>query len=197
MFGRAHLLIADSINTPTLPEELRTPSTDIRHIITDKLSIKDVRGLKEESVRLPLSRNVLSFVIVTGSVEVEAQNALLKLFEEPPAHTEFFLINPHESRLLPTLRSRFVDIDYDKNLESALAKEFLVLDYKDRLEYIAVAQKKNTDSLRKLFNSLSHYPFTDPAAKKSLLLVSRYVYNRGAGLKMLMEELALSLKVER
>ncbi len=193
MFGRVHLLIADSINTPVLGDELRTPSTDIRHIITDKLSIKEVRSLKEESVRLPLSRPVLSFVIVAGSIEIEAQNALLKLFEEPPSHTEFFLITPHESRLLPTLRSRFVDIDKDNDLEDTLAKEFLAMNYKDRLEYIAAEQKKDTDSLRKLFTSLSHYPFTDHSAKKSLLLVSRYVYNRGAGLKMLMEELALSL----
>lgn len=193
MFGRVHLLITDSINTPKLPEHVRSPSTDVRHIIVDKLGINDVRSLKEESVRLPLEREVLSFVIVAGSVELEAQNALLKLFEEPPSHTEFFLLTPHESRLLPTLRSRFVDVNRSTEAGNELAEKFLKLDYKDRLEYIAAEQKKKTDSLRRLFGSLCQHPVSNKEAKKSLLLVSQYVYNRGAGLKMLMEELALSL----
>lgn len=196
MFGRTHLLITDSIDTSFLPEELHTPSTDVRHIVTDKLLIGDVRSLKEASLRLPVSRDFLSFVIFAGSIEPEAQNALLKLFEEPPAKSEFWLLTPHESRLIPTLRSRFVDVMRDSSREKDQAEEFLKLDYKGRLEYIADLQKKDSDLLRKLFSSLSHLETKGEKAGQSLLLVSRYVYNRGAGIKMLMEELALSLPLK-
>lgn len=48
------------------------------------------------------------FVVIDGAdtLNEEASNALLKLFEEPPARTVFFLIVEHEHALLPTIRSR-------------------------------------------------------------------------------------------
>jgi len=47
-------------------------------------------------------------VVITAASRAyhEAQNALLKLFEEPPAGTYLFLIMPTLGGLLPTLRSR-------------------------------------------------------------------------------------------
>lgn len=195
MNGRAHLLIADSIATSSLANELRTPSIDTRHILVEKLGIDAARKLKEESAHRPLANKSLVFVIVTKSIELEAQNALLKLFEEPPTQVEFFLIIPHESRLIPTLRSRFVGLTRSTENPNDLAKEFLNSSYKERLEFIATEHKKGTDSLRHLFISLSRLETENTEAKKSLLLASRYVYNRGAGQKMLLEELALSLPV--
>lgn len=40
----------------------------------------------------------------------EAQNALLKLFEEPPQGTYLFLVLPSEGMLLPTMRSRVMSL---------------------------------------------------------------------------------------
>ncbi len=40
------------------------------------------------------------------TLTVEAQNAFLKLLEEPPPHTIFFLLTSSELTLLPTIRSR-------------------------------------------------------------------------------------------
>ncbi|OGG41955.1 hypothetical protein A2837_01975 [Candidatus Kaiserbacteria bacterium RIFCSPHIGHO2_01_FULL_46_22] len=194
MNARAHLLIADSLVNSALPEELRFSGADIRHLIVPKLGIDQARRLKEESMRIPVARELLTFVIVTGAIELEAQNALLKLFEEPPERTEFFLILPHESRLIPTLRSRFTELTRAPIKENAVTDNFLQMSYKERLEFIATENKRDPEALRALVTSLGQHVFDGvPSAKRALLLASRYVYNRGAGQKMLLEELALSL----
>ena len=56
-------------------------------------------------------------VIVIDSVddlEASAANALLKMLEEPPANTLFFLVSHNPGRLLPTIRSRCRRLDFGK-----------------------------------------------------------------------------------
>lgn len=48
------------------------------------------------------------FILAADAYTHEAQNALLKAFEEPPPCTHFFLLAPRAELLLPTLRSRLV-----------------------------------------------------------------------------------------
>ncbi|OGG86040.1 hypothetical protein A2392_01055 [Candidatus Kaiserbacteria bacterium RIFOXYB1_FULL_46_14] len=197
MPARANLLIANSLQNSTLAEELRTPGADIHHLIVPQVSIDDVRRLKEESARMPVLRERLTFVIVARAIEPEAQHALLKLFEEPPEKTEFFVILPHESRLIPTLRSRFVGLSRTLTTNDPAADNFLRLSYKERLEFIATENKRDPEALRTLVTAIGQNASIDtPAVKKALLLVSRYVYNRGAGQKMLLEELALALPIK-
>ena len=59
-------------------------------------------------------------------LEKSAANALLKMLEEPPANTIFFLVSHAPGRLLPTIRSRCRRLDFpsldDDALTSVLAK---------------------------------------------------------------------------
>ena len=61
-------------------------------------------------------------------MRTEAQNALLKILEEPPKYGVFILLTDHPERLLPTVRSRCTELSLsplDENtLRSALQKEF-------------------------------------------------------------------------
>jgi DNA polymerase III delta prime subunit len=68
-------------------------------------SVADARRVLEIAASVPfVSEHV---VIITASRAYhEAQNALLKLFEEPPPNTYIFFILPSLGGLLPTLRSR-------------------------------------------------------------------------------------------
>ena len=45
-----------------------------------------------------------------GDMQAPAQNALLKLLEEPPAYCAFLLMTENAERLLPTVRSRAVTL---------------------------------------------------------------------------------------
>ncbi|MGN6058991.1 MAG: DNA polymerase III subunit delta' [Sphingomicrobium sp.] len=50
----------------------------------------------------------------------EASNALLKMLEEPPANTLFFLVSHAAGRLLPTIRSRCRRLDFERLDDDAM-----------------------------------------------------------------------------
>lgn len=54
-------------------------------------------------------------------LEPSAANALLKMLEEPPANTIFFLISHAPGRLLPTIRSRCRRLDFEALDDDAMA----------------------------------------------------------------------------
>ena len=66
-----------------------------------------VREIKR-AVTLSPNEGVRAVYILEGaeSMTVAAQNALLKVFEEPPAGTTFLLVTEKKEALLPTVRSR-------------------------------------------------------------------------------------------
>jgi DNA polymerase-3 subunit delta' len=73
----------------------------------------------------------------------EASNALLKMLEEPPANTLFFLVSNAPGRLLPTIRSRcrrldFVKLD-DDAMTSILEVRAPALSAAERTRVIAMA----------------------------------------------------------
>ena len=70
------------------------------------LSVDDARELFTLAYQAPTQGSSRALVISADRLFHEAQNALLKLFEEPPEGTYLFLVVPAEGVLLPTLRSR-------------------------------------------------------------------------------------------
>ena len=70
-------------------------------------------------------------------------NALLKMLEEPPANTLFFLVSHAPGRLLPTIRSRCRRLDFkalgDDAMASILADQSSALDAAKRSRIIAMA----------------------------------------------------------
>lgn len=69
-------------------------------------SVEDARRVAEIAAQGPIAGDKKAIVIAASRAYREAQNALLKLFEEPPSGTYLFLILPSLGGLLPTLRSR-------------------------------------------------------------------------------------------
>ncbi len=69
-------------------------------------SVEDARRVAEVAMQGPVAGEHKAIIIAASRAYREAQNALLKLFEEPPAGTYLFLILPSLGGLLPTLRSR-------------------------------------------------------------------------------------------
>lgn len=68
------------------------------------------------SLKVPIDRAINRTVIIENShkLTVEAQNALLKLLEEPPKGTVIILTANHSQLLLPTIRSRVQTINLTK-----------------------------------------------------------------------------------
>jgi DNA polymerase III delta prime subunit len=68
-------------------------------------SVEDARALSDIAIASPIGHHKVVVVSATRLFH-EAQNALLKLFEEPPPSVTMILIVPTMGILLPTLRSR-------------------------------------------------------------------------------------------
>ncbi len=71
------------------------------------LGVETVRSILQTAFLKPNDLDVRIYLIPEAErMTVQAQNALLKLFEEPPENVYFFLLTAEPVALLPTVRSR-------------------------------------------------------------------------------------------
>jgi DNA polymerase III delta prime subunit len=176
---------------------------DVAEIITfidTTLSIKTVRQIIEMAYQTPSDREYRLFVIKANSLAVEAENALLKILEEPPKTSRFLLILPSVSGILDTVLSRLEVTDSREEQKGEVVfQDFLSWPIKKRLEHITlIAKNKDDGAFIKLQNGLLHYLTVNnlsvevnKVAKESLL----YLRQRGTSKKMVWEEIALTLPV--
>lgn len=174
----------------------RESCADVSLIVSDRMSIDDVRSLIYNAQLMPVERSYRSFVIQTDQLLGEAQNALLKLFEEPNPQTIFYLILPREDMLLPTLRSRLLLLAKEEETEGDAFTEFKDLGYAARLDLIAEKLKdEDMEWVRSLVRGLSRHAAEsqDAALIHDVLMLERHIYTNGSAKKMLLEHVALSL----
>ncbi len=77
------------------------------------ISVDQVRSLGDLLAVTPSMSPWRAIVIDSADdLEASAANALLKMLEEPPANTLFFLVSHAPGRLLPTIRSRCRRLDF-------------------------------------------------------------------------------------
>jgi hypothetical protein len=84
-----------------------TGQTELIHVVTEKssITIKQIQDLSEPlSIKARLPRIV--WIEEANLITTPAQNALLKMLEEPPYNTTFYLTCQSSTALLPTIRSR-------------------------------------------------------------------------------------------
>jgi DNA polymerase III delta prime subunit len=173
---------------------------------SEQFNIEDARALAEEASIKSISGRAL-FIIGATSITTDAQQALLKLFEEPQAGTIFILLVPHGT-LIPTLASRFADyplevVQDERQGKSATA--FLKSSNKERSAQIVALLKDDEhmkERVRDLLNAIEQRLYAaelkspDPVLRQALTeigLVRKYIGDRSASLKMLLEHLALAL----
>lgn len=72
-----------------------------------KVGIEDIRNIQKKLILKPLKSKTKAVILEAfNGLTIEAQNALLKLLEEPPPHTIIVLITTNKELLLPTILSR-------------------------------------------------------------------------------------------
>lgn len=181
-----------------IPESEKKFDSDVLLYTYERMSIAQVRSLIYEAGLRPVARPYRTFIIVCDSLLHEAQNALLKLFEEPNGHTIFYIIIPREDMLLPTLRSRlhllYVE---DVEPEKATFSEFLKLGYAERLALIAQKLKEeDVQWVEIIVRGVEQYAHEkkDMVLIKDALMLSAYVHTVGSSKKMLLEHIALTLE---
>src|SRR6185437_2978159 len=88
--------------------ELGLPSVGNPDVLIERhglFAVDDARRIAAKAELAPLSGDKKIIIIAASRIFHEAQNAMLKLFEEPPAGTTLALVIPSEGNLLYTLRS--------------------------------------------------------------------------------------------
>ena len=105
MQSNQSFLLINRTQTPTIP-----PHADHFHSVPEdgkSIGIDDIRKLKEWASLKPFSKNVkIALLSNLHTSTVAAQNALLKLLEEPPEMTYIIVHTNDIENILPTILSR-------------------------------------------------------------------------------------------
>ena len=178
------------------------------------LSVEDARRVSELAASVPFAGEYKVVIIVASRAYHEAQNALLKLFEEPPKGTYLFLIMPSLGGLLPTLRSRVQILKYqapstkfetNKKHETNPAEEFIKASKEKRSAMIKKLtsgkdeeeRRENREEAIAILNGIEETAYRSLTSVKGAVLLSdiatlrRYLYERSAPVKMILEHLSL------
>lgn len=166
-------------------------------------SMDDARSLRERAT-LRGVRGPRVFVIAAPTIAPDAQNVLLKTFEEPQAGAKFFLIVPSPDILLPTLRSRMQVLDV-LSAHAAVpvvdTKTFLGAPPEKRIEMLKPFVEKDDDDQRDLGGALAFLsdlekelgkkPRENGTGLQAVYRARKYITDRGALTKALLEQCAL------
>lgn len=191
----------------------------------ETVSIEHARLIRDAALLRPTEQYRV-IVIAAHGFGREAQNALLKIFEEPPQEVHFIIIVPVRHILLPTVQSRLMFIDIEGGGDTAEqsssessqlinkasngeVSQFLSTSYKDRLEWVKdftddiKAEKRMRYDVVVFLTQLQkevHEKFMPqkyPELHKQLLSILSYAQDPSAGLKMLLEQVSLVVPIAK
>jgi DNA polymerase III delta prime subunit len=177
-------------------------------------TIDDAREVKSIHLMRPVKENDKKiFVLQMDSITVEAQNALLKLLEEPAEYAHFFIIIPSAHLLLPTVKSRMQIIDSSHGGPKVIASEDMLSKAEQfcksapakRLEIIKALmdditkEKKSKQDAIDFLNAIQSFVYKEKGVKEGRLTLEsietarKYMNDRSPSLKMLHEYAALNI----
>lgn len=183
-------------------------------------SVEDARKVSELAAGAPFACEHKVIIIAASRAYHEAQNALLKLFEEPPAGTYLFFILPSLGGLLPTLRSRvqvlnmrgFVNPSSDEGFTKPVipktAEEFMKASKEKRSTMIKKLtsgsdeeeRRDNREEAIAIVNGIEaiiyiHHSVGFPKSYMEMLediqILRGHLHDRSAPVKMILEHLSL------
>lgn len=177
------------------------------------LSVEDARRIAEVASGAPFRGEHKVIIIAASRAYHEAQNALLKLFEEPPKGAHLFLILPTLGGLLPTLRSRVQELHGEDTKRRSIPEEAEAFLKASREKRSALVKKltsgrdederrENREEAIALMNGIeaAAYALTqekqNPAVTallSDIAVLRGHLYDRSAPVKMILEHLSLVL----
>jgi DNA polymerase III delta prime subunit len=185
------------------------------------LTIDNAREVKSLAGTKPMYENAKEiFILTMNGITVEAQNALLKLLEEPPEYAHFFLIVPSAHLLLPTVKSRLATLSVSstfskgsalssgKVVDSEIVEEaaaFVKMSAAKRLEFIKdlmddiSKEKKSKQHAIELLNGIESVLYEKGRIKEArhaletIDTARKYLNDRAPSVKMLLEYVALNV----
>lgn len=190
--------------------EFLTSSPDIWWRDYDSFGLKDAQRLIELEIRRSFGKFGRFFILEISSITTEAQNALLKTFEEPASDVHFFIMARSEEIFLPTFLSRLIVLSVNDNqITDQGAREFIKADLPDRLNFIQNRFLKNRErskgeiinfvaNLEKILReqiNLTQASEEEKLALQEIINCQRHLQNQRVSVRLILEHLALVLPV--
>lgn len=99
----------------------------VTHEKPNTISVDDIRRQVNEDIQIKPYQGPYKIYIIAEAdlMTVQAQNALLKTIEEPPAYVVIFLLTENAEALLPTITSRCVMLKL-RNIKDTLIRKYLM-----------------------------------------------------------------------
>ncbi len=188
-----------------------TDNPDFISFITNKaLTIGEARELINNHSVKKITSGPRVFIIRTDSINYEAQNALLKIIEEPSEDNYIFIITGNRNNFLPTILSRVITLNFSSNENKYLtrARDFINSPKKKRLDMVSkligdiddesISRNDLVEFLEALEINLSN-DFKENKdiaimdSLKSVSIAERYASDRSPSRKMIMEYLAVMI----
>lgn len=166
-------------------QDLLSTQTELIHLVAEKSSltikqVQDLNGPLSISPRLPR----IVWIEEADKLTIPAQNALLKMLEEPPESTSFYLTLNSATSLLPTVLSRcsLINLPNTPNLPNSAnilseLKSIMSLTPGDRL--MAIVKRDRSESIlwiAEIESALKHKlrdPTITPTGAKTLAKIAR------------------------
>lgn len=177
---------------------------DVHEMILVDGSVEEIRDLHTR-VYLKPRGDVALFIVTCPTLSLQAQNALLKLLEDPPQYARIVLGVPVPRVLLETVRSRVHILEEDvttKPVTDVTPKMLLSASYPQRLVIVeSLIEEKNIEKICSLIEDTAQYiqmEYADSYAvildqTKSAVTTIEYLRMQGSMVKMLVEAWVLTL----
>lgn len=180
---------------------------DIFFLSYQKFGIEDARSVIEMSLGAPVRDEKKIIVFSFDSITNDAQNAFLKIFEDPSPQLKFVINTYSADGLLPTLRSRLSIYKSEKKPEIVNVESFMKKSIGEKLKEIEKMVKDYKDGGNKQeikqFLLGIHYALEQKAQKgnnsqnlaglKATAKALDYLEDKSASVKILLESVVLSI----
>lgn len=199
--GRREEVVAD---VDALVARLTPEAAHVERLLYeyDKFLIEDARHIFSVHLHKTAREDMQVIAIAFNATNVESQNSLLKMLEEPRPNTYFFIIIPSKKSILPTVLSRAQVFEYRKDVSvSDDTLKFAEASYADRFERVKSmlddlkAEKITKQHILEFVEELEAYVHAkgDYRNLKRLSDIKDYLKDQGASVKQLLEYVAIAL----
>jgi DNA polymerase-3 subunit delta' len=152
------ILVVNDITTTT-SELVKVLPLHSTRIIRNEQSINDEFQIAQSNLTIKeayIASNATKYILLCGATfRKEAQNALLKVLEEPPLNIVFILVTTSKSSLLPTIISR-LPLKYlkTKMITPSCELDIATLDLKQVYLFLKENQKISKQEAKQFIESL-------------------------------------------
>lgn len=183
---------------------------DYHLFLRDSFSVDDSRNIREMVSNKAFGSKKI-FVLSAGRFSEQAQNALLKTFEEPTENTHFFILLPLRDMLMSTLLSRLEIVRVNSSDTETVKRDkskpeiekFLTSSPADRLSWVKkfIDKHKNDSDPRAFLSPFLNALLDRLRAKgahledeKQVLISQKFSDDQAVMPRLILEHLAVVLK---